>query len=224
MDDKRFEELMSEYVSAHVQDRERILGKANMSEVPGTEKRRKPIPRYAWAVCACALVIIVSLSVFLPLHFAKRNNTDSSQDFFFAQDSDIWYIEFENPEEMWAQVGWQVPDLETESLLVVYEAIVERNDFSHILGTSIHYEIMDDTTDFINITTYKYNVVMPAFDGSGWDDCFTVKDTIVKYRDYSGHGRYWYEMYFERGNLKYHIRAEGIAPFEYREIAEQLIR
>ena len=93
MDDRRLDELMTEYVESNKRDKERILRKFRDKQNV-VEPKRSVFYRTALAVGVCALSIVVALSVFLPLYFGSaRKNESSESDGRVALDYTIAYAE-----------------------------------------------------------------------------------------------------------------------------------
>ena len=93
MDDRRFDEIMTEYVESNKRDKERILRKFRDKQNV-VEPKRSVFHRTALAVGVCALSIVVALSVFLPLYFGSaRKNESSESDGRVALDYTIAYAE-----------------------------------------------------------------------------------------------------------------------------------
>ena len=79
MDDRRFDEIMTEYVESNKRDKERILRKFREKEEQIPQKRHG-FSGFAIAACACALIAVIALSVFLPLVLDKNKSGEQAED------------------------------------------------------------------------------------------------------------------------------------------------
>ncbi len=92
MDDRRFDEIMAEYVESNKRDKERILRKFREKEEQIPQKRHG-FSGFAIAACACALIAVIALSVFLPLVLDKNKSGEQAEDGRVALDYTIAYAE-----------------------------------------------------------------------------------------------------------------------------------
>ena len=92
MDDRRLDELMTEYVESNKRDKERILRKfrEKKEQIP---QKRHGFSGFAIAACACALIAVIALSVFLPLVLDKNKSGEQAEDGRVALDYTIAYAE-----------------------------------------------------------------------------------------------------------------------------------
>ena len=79
MDDRRFDEIMTEYVESNKRDKEKILRKFREKEEQ-REKKSLGFSRFTIAACACALLAVITLSVVLPLSLGKKNRSGDQAD------------------------------------------------------------------------------------------------------------------------------------------------
>ncbi len=216
MDDKRFNEIMNQYVAGKSRGQEVDFRKLNEKEEQALQRRRQY--KLAFSIVPIILVIIIALAVALPLTLPNANNEDAT----VGDDSstpappvnDNYYFEFQNIEqtiitlEELSSTYGITATVPTISNLGQTVKILKTNSNEKIIGvfldTSVYNEYLDSIT--LYILPVENNITMlEAYEKhtqeTSWNDC------IVKYyikKDVESEN-YNAQFFFTLGKYKYYL-------------------
>ena len=121
MNDKHFEEIVTEYVETNERNKERILRKFREKQEEKMPKR-SVFSKFMIAVGACAIAAIVSLSVYLPLKFGaggihRVDDTRTELEYKVAFADDISSLEYMSEDTITSPSGPRRKDKHTNEKL-----------------------------------------------------------------------------------------------------------
>lgn len=161
MDNKKFDELMETYVSSTNNSAEKDFRKLNAASAEKSPKRRISLSGYAWAALSFALVIALSLSIFLPLYFRKDGTgnapgdpADQNQYFDDAELSRLPIDSIAKANEIY---GFDIILPSIESIGEDISVICKKGNEYEALGIYANLSIYSETTDFIYMYAIKKN-------------------------------------------------------------------
>lgn len=188
MDDKKFNEIMRNYVKSTARGKDADLAKLRASNEQQTKTRK--IPRLAWVAISVAIIIAISLSVILPLTL-NRPNDDGPRERYLSVgdleldelqgDADAYYTDIWMPEiNSLGKISYAIKLKSSESdiigiysLLSIYDEHFDDIDFyaiseNNIIDSLVIFESFPDTAEWGDIQlSYKaeYDEALYAYIG-----------------------------------------------------------
>ena len=235
MDDKRFDELMEKYVNSHRQNKEKYLQNVKLpDEKKGTKTSR--YPKSAYALCAVAVILAVSLAIFLPVYYyGDKGNPDaginSSQetpvieqplpDISYSDGEDIMPTLTDDPEGIAEELDIVIPEIDIEYVVSNTYALIDKGNADTVIGLSKQYFVFDEVFNTIEINVLPGNIKILNYPGYENLDKSVEHDGIkIQYKEIMIlEGSYRYNLFYERDGLSYYV---VISTFELIDIGETM--
>ncbi len=231
MDDKRFDELMNEYVDSHQKDKEKYLQNVRL---PEKKKRAAALryPKLAYALCSVAVIIAVALSVFLPIYLNDEKGSPSDNDTPLAPEQplpDISYSDGEDimptltddPEGIAEELDIIIPEIDIEYVVSNTYALIDKGNADTVIGLSKQYFVFDEVFNTIEINVLPGNIKILNYPGYENLDKSVEHDGIeIQYKEIMIlEGSYRYNLFYERDGLSYYV---AMSTFKLIDVGENM--
>jgi len=238
MDDKQFDKIMNEYVGLHKQNKDKILRQLKTEEKK-SKVGKTYLPKWAWPLGTCVLIVAVCLSVFLPIYLNKEDDIGApaepfeqnnpaeptKPDIIYQATGDFMPKEIESLEELEAELGYRLPSISMECNMGIFHGkLIYKDKPEDIIGSYIDFYVFDEVLDSITVKIFTEDKK---------EHYKSLKSTNAKL-EYNGmeisylktdmnQERFFCFATFQIDNLVYYIDIEAIGEIDLNAIMEALI-